>query len=124
MVDIKRSIQRLVPKYRVMTSAVSCSCHSDVVCECMPSMYLTMDGMTGYGSAHWTYTDETCPKDVNCDGKAYWCAFLGLEPFWAMGEEDAGETLRNRLDMIGQCANINGVNNKRAEALIAELNAK
>lgn len=32
--------------------------------------------------------------------------------------------LRNRIDMAAQPANINGVNNKRAEALIAELNLK
>lgn len=122
MVDIKCSIQRLVPNYRVLTSRSVCSCQES--CDCMPSMYLTMDGLTGYGAAHWTYTDETCPEGVETWGKAYWCAFLGLAPFWAMGEDDAGETLRDRLDIAGIPANINGINNKRAEALILELNSK
>lgn len=124
MINVKRSIERLVPKFRVMTSSSTCSCHVDDSCDCMPSLYLTMNGLTGYGAAHWTYTDETCPKAVDSWGKAYWCSFLCLEPFWAMGEDDAGEILRNRLDMAGQPANINGINNKRAEALIAELSEK
>ncbi|MBL5841132.1 MULTISPECIES: hypothetical protein [Bacteria] len=123
MVNIKRSIQRLVPQYRVVTSGSDCSCHIDDDCDCMPSLYLTERGCTGFGGGHWTYTDETCPKSIDSWGKAYWCEFLGLPGFWAMGEEDAAETLRDRLDSMCQCANINGVNNKRAEALIAELNS-
>ena len=120
-VNVKKSIQCLIPHYVVRESISPCSCHADDVYECMPDIYLTVDNCTGYGSAFWTYTDETCPSGVDDHGKAYYCTFQGLVPFWACGETDIAEKLREKLDMASQPASVNYVYNKKAESLIEEI---
>ena len=121
MLNVKKAFKANVPHYVIRESISSCSCDIDANCDCMPSLYCTMDGYTGYGAAHWTYTDETCPDSISDAGKAYFCNFLGLAPFWATGEMDAAETLRDRLDAVGIRANVQYRNNKHAADFLADL---
>lgn len=114
-------IRKIVPQYMVRQGLGDCECHINDSCDCMPELILTKNGLGGQGVAYWTYTDETCPPSIDDAGKAYWCEFLGLPGFWAMGEDDAAETLLERLDMMGQSATINFRNTKQASVVIAEL---
>lgn len=113
-------IRKIVPQFMVRQGLGDCGCHINDSCDCMPELILTRNGLSGFGVGHWTYTDDTCPADIDDGGKAYWCEFLGLPGFWAMGEDDAAETLLGRLDMMGQSATINFRNTKQASAVIAE----
>ena len=115
------NINKIVPQFMVRQGLGDCECHINDSCDCMPELILTRNGLAGFGVGHWTYTDETCPKSIDSWGKAYWCEFLGLPGFWAMGEDDAAETLLEHLDMMGQSATINFRNTKQASAVIAEL---
>lgn len=122
MVMVKKAFKCLVPHYVLRESLSTCTCHIDDECECMPDLYLTQDGYSGYGSAFWTYADETCPEDVQDAGKAYYCKFCSVEPFWAMGETDAVEKYRELLDLNNVAANVNYQNNKKADAVLKSLN--
>lgn len=119
--NIKRIIDASIPTYVVMESSSDCGCRDDETCDCVPSLYLTVGGLSGYGSAHWTYSDETCPVSIDHFGKAYWCNFLAQNPFWSSGVDDAAQRLREILDRTGQYAKVNGVYNKCAEQLIKTL---
>ncbi|MGL5281319.1 MAG: hypothetical protein ACRC8W_06085 [Plesiomonas shigelloides] len=114
-------IRKIVPQYMVRQGLGDCECHINDSCDCMPELILTKNGLGGQGVAYWTYTDDTCPADIDDAGKAYWCEFLGLPGFWATGEDDAAETLLARLDSMGQCATVNFRNTKQASEVIAEL---
>lgn len=114
-------IRKIVPQYMVRQGLGDCECHINDSCDCMPELILTKNGLGGQGVAYWTYTDDICPADIDDAGKAYWCEFLGLPGFWAMGEDDAAETLLARLDSMGQCATVNFRNTKQASEVIAEL---
>lgn len=114
------NIEKLIPHYIVREAAASCNCHIDDTCDCMPSLYVSNGQVNGYGSAHWTYTDESCPVSVAYCGMAYWCSFLGFAPFWATGEMDAAEKLSSILDNMGIAAKVNFRHNKKAEEFLAE----
>ncbi|QYC52626.1 hypothetical protein [Salmonella phage SSBI34] len=115
------NIRKIVPQYFIREDIGNCYCHIDDICDCMPDLILSKNGLTGYGLGRWTYTDETCPPSIDEAGKAYWCEFLGLPGFWAMGETDAAETLLKRLDTMGLCATVNFQNTKQAQDVINEL---
>lgn len=114
------NISKIVPHFVVREDAATCNCHVDDVCDCMPGLYLTRDGLHGFGSAVWTYADETCPEAISHYGMAYWCTFLDYS-FWAMGEMDAAEQLLKKLDSYGHPAKVNFVNNNCASELIKQL---
>lgn len=119
--NVQRAFKRNVPHYVLRQSSSACSCDIDSTCDCMPDLYLTENGYTGFGSAFWTYADETCPANIADSGKAYYCNFLGLQPFWAMGEDDAAETIRKVMDLSKIAVNVNFKNNKRADEVLARI---
>lgn len=116
------NIKALFPHYMVREEAVlDCDCDEGSICECMPGLVLTRNGLGGQGMANWTYTDDTCPRHKDDHGKAYWCEFLGLPGFWAIGETDAADELRIRLNNMGFPANVNYVDNDCATKLKESL---
>ena len=111
----------LFPHYVVRQNICDCECDTDDNCDCMPNLYLTNNNIQGYGVAHWTYIDETCPPESADGNKSYFCNFLGLPPFWACGEIEAAEKLTALIDNLGYAASIQYVNNKAAERLLKEV---
>lgn len=108
------SVKHIYPHYVVRGGTGDCDCHIDVSCDCMPELLLTKNGSTGFGIANWTYTDDTCPRHKDDSGKAYWCEFLGLPGFWAIGETDAADELRTILDNMGIAASVQYRDNREA----------
>ncbi|HFU2857284.1 TPA: hypothetical protein ACGQ50_000824 [Enterobacter cloacae] len=70
----------------------NCDCDDD--CDCTPTLFVTVNGMKGYGSATWTYQEQRGA------GLAYFCQFMGFE-FWATDHSDAADQLRQRLSWLG-----------------------
>lgn len=115
------NIRKIVPQYHLREAIGHCDCYDGDVCDCMPELILTKNGLSGYGMAHWTYTDETCPRHIDHYGKAYWCEFLGMKGFWAMGENDAAETILQYLQTVGVAATVNFVNTDLADKIMKDL---
>ena len=113
-------VNNIYPHYVVREDSMSCNCN-DEVCECVPSLYLTKNDLSGFGMASWTYTDDTCPRHKDDNGKAYWCEFLGLPGFWAIGETDAADELRIILDRMGVAASVQYVDNVEATKVKAYI---
>lgn len=124
MGNLEKAFMRIVPHYIIRDSGSVCSCHIDARCDCMPELVLTCSGSTGYGSAFWTYIDETTPMDIQkYHNQAYYCTFLSYS-FWAFGETDAAETLRKLLSRDGHAAMVNYRKNARAEDVMKALQAE
>ncbi|EDG9409367.1 hypothetical protein CAD93_18955 [Salmonella enterica subsp. enterica serovar Tennessee] len=71
----------------------ACDCNDS--CDCVPPLYVAVNGLQGHGQAFWTYRDDGKP------GLAYWCEFMGLVPFWADDHTHATDLLREKLAWLG-----------------------